>query len=348
MTKPSRVTAAAIGVAVGLAAFGCGSSADGNRSIGTAAPVEAAKSAFCTDLGSYLQVLDDYGRVFSEDKVTVGQVNTSAGKLTAGRDQIEAASSKLADAITAANKASALSDGSTSTTITVLQSGTADEHIAAIDSAARQLEKTVRGVDESTTLRDAAVDVQAAAFGVEQAYASLFVDAGCLADDADARRAVDAYVKGLQQDLATLGYYTATVDGVYGPDTVAAIKALQASAGLPETGVVDPATEAALASQLAAKGTQQSLNIAALQGALTATGDYSGPIDGKWTPAVEQALSAFQQSQNLPANGKLDAATLAALLAFGSKTDDTTTTTGATSSSSSTSTQASTTTTKAP
>ena len=132
---------------------------------------------------------------------------------------------------------------------------------------------------------EVAADVHAAGFGLEQAYVSLFVDAGCLVDDVASARLVNAYVTGLQEDLATLGYYTTTVDGVYGPDTVAAVVELQRSAGLPETGVVDPATEAALGQQLADKGEQDSLNIAALQGALAGAGFYDGPIDGTWTPS---------------------------------------------------------------
>jgi hypothetical protein len=123
------------------------------------------------------------------------------------------------------------------------------------------------GVGRTLELGIELSEVQAAAFGLEQAYVSLFVDAGFLTGNAAASRTVDAYVRGLQQDLTTLGLYTASIDGLYGPATVTAVKALQASAGLSQTGIVDPATETAIAQQLAAKGKQQSLNIAALQGA---------------------------------------------------------------------------------
>ena len=124
------------------------------------------------------------------------------------------------------------------------------------------------------------------------------------------------------------------MDGVSGPAPVAAVKALQASAGLTETGVVDPQTEAALVQQLGQRGAQQALNIAALEGALTAAGYYSGPIDGTWTPAVESALKAFQTDQNLPATGTLDPATLAALLEQGRAPTEPTSTTSSTSGSS--------------
>lgn len=50
----------------------------------------------------------------------------------------------------------------------------------------------------------------------------------------------------LQEKLARLGYYKARVDGAYGPGTTKAVKALQKSLGLPETGVVDTAEYKAL------------------------------------------------------------------------------------------------------
>lgn len=54
--------------AVGLAA-GCSSTGDGGapRPSGTAGtvPVEAAQSAFCQDVASFVGVIDRYGRVFT-------------------------------------------------------------------------------------------------------------------------------------------------------------------------------------------------------------------------------------------------------------------------------------------
>jgi peptidoglycan hydrolase-like protein with peptidoglycan-binding domain len=40
-------------------------------------------------------------------------------------------------------------------------------------------------------------------------------------------------------------------DGIMGPQTIAAVKDLQRQAGLPQTGTMNPATQAALASYLA-------------------------------------------------------------------------------------------------
>src|SRR6476646_3339152 len=80
------------------------STGQSGRPAGTPAPVEAAKSTFCDDLGSYVQVLDRYGRVFDEAPTTAGQLETAAAELTAGQDKVKASGAALADSISAANR----------------------------------------------------------------------------------------------------------------------------------------------------------------------------------------------------------------------------------------------------
>jgi len=60
-----------------------------------------------------------------------------------------------------------------------------------------------------------------------------------------------ASVKKLQQELGQLNYYEGSVDGIMGPQTIAAIKDLQRQANLPQTGTMNAATQAALANYLA-------------------------------------------------------------------------------------------------
>jgi peptidoglycan hydrolase-like protein with peptidoglycan-binding domain len=55
----------------------------------------------------------------------------------------------------------------------------------------------------------------------------------------------------LQRQLGQLNYYEGSVDGLMGPQTIAAIKDLQRQAGLPQTGQMNAATQAALANYLA-------------------------------------------------------------------------------------------------
>jgi Putative peptidoglycan binding domain len=60
-----------------------------------------------------------------------------------------------------------------------------------------------------------------------------------------------ATVVKLQQELGQLNYYEGPADGIMGPQTIAAIKDLQRQAGLPQTGQMNAATQAALANYLA-------------------------------------------------------------------------------------------------
>jgi len=56
-----------------------------------------------------------------------------------------------------------------------------------------------------------------------------------------------ASVVKLQQELGQLNYYEGPDDGIMGPQTTQAITYLQRDAGLPQTGQMNPATQAALA-----------------------------------------------------------------------------------------------------
>jgi hypothetical protein len=60
-----------------------------------------------------------------------------------------------------------------------------------------------------------------------------------------------AAVMQLQRELGQLNYYEGPVDGITGPQTIAAIEDLQRQAGLPQTGQMNAATQAALANYLA-------------------------------------------------------------------------------------------------
>src|SRR5690242_5811180 len=59
-------------------------------------------------------------------------------------------------------------------------------------------------------------------------------------------RAADADVAALQVALSARGLYTASVDGIAGPATAAAIRAFQSGAGLAVDGIAGPATRGAL------------------------------------------------------------------------------------------------------
>jgi peptidoglycan hydrolase-like protein with peptidoglycan-binding domain len=124
------------------------------------------------------------------------------------------------------------------------------------------------------------------------------------------------YTKALQQDLADAGYFEGDVDGVYGPETVEAVAALQKANGLPQTGTMDKATEAALRAELEAAGgaaaEEAMASTAALQQTLTLAGYWDGPVDGQWTDELTDALEELQKDLGVEPTGTVDAATITA------------------------------------
>ena len=121
-----------------------------------------------------------------------------------------------------------------------------------------------------------------------------------------------AYTTALQTDLQRAGYDPGPIDGIYGPQTVAAVEKLQTDSGLPVTGFVDEATARALQDKLDAVGQQAATQTAALQTVLTLAGFWDGPIDGQWTDALTQALMDLQTTLGVEPTGQVDAATVAA------------------------------------
>lgn len=144
----------------------------------------------------------------------------------------------------------------------------------------------------------------------------------------------------VQKALASTGIAVqGGVDGMFGKGTTATIAAFQASKGLPSTGLLDPATAAALnliapspaptAAVVKAKSSpvkprltlatlpyrgQKGANVRVLQKALVKAGTtVKGGIDGVFGGATATALQKFQKAKGLRATGKLDLRTAAAL-----------------------------------
>ena len=94
------------------------------------------------------------------------------------------------------------------------------------------------------------------------------------------------------------------------------MQALQKANGLPQTGTVDKATEAALRAELEAAGgaaaQEEMASTAALQQTLTLAGYWDGPVDGQWTDELTDALKEFQTDLGVKPTGEVDAATIAA------------------------------------
>ena len=111
-------------------------------------------------------------------------------------------------------------------------------------------------------------------------------------------------MKTLQYLLRARGHHLA-VDGVFGPVTEAAVKAVQTSKGLAPVGIVSPQTWTALIIQIkkgssgdAVRGVQEEFQFRNL------SGDPSKgvQIDGIFGPKTEAAVRAFQTAiaQDVP------------------------------------------------
>ena len=103
-------------------------------------------------------------------------------------------------------------------------------------------------------------------------------------------------VAELQRVMTHLGYYTGPIDGIYGADTVAGVKAMQTALGVSADGIYGPETHAAL------NGKGHYI-VVELQTALAEYGYYSGPIDGVYGPATIEAVKKLQTDLGVTADG---------------------------------------------
>jgi len=109
----------------------------------------------------------------------------------------------------------------------------------------------------------------------------------------------------VQQDLAALGYFDGTVDGIAGEITKAAIAKFQADAGVEIDGVFGAQTDAVLAEALE----KDEKYVTELQEFLVDLKLYPGPIDGDYGRGTKRAVKAFQKSCGLEETGQINIAT---------------------------------------
>ena len=126
---------------------------------------------------------------------------------------------------------------------------------------------------------------------------------------------------GVQVALRALGLYHGSIDGLVGPQTVAAIKAAQSRAHLPVTGIADKRTRKSLGPlgrPLLGKRVLRpglfGLDVSVLQFLLTRQGVYDGPLDGYLSVGTDRALRRYQRRVHLVADGVVGPRTLAALV----------------------------------
>jgi peptidoglycan hydrolase-like protein with peptidoglycan-binding domain len=141
-----------------------------------------------------------------------------------------------------------------------------------------------------------------------------------------------AAVTQVQEKLRQAGAYSGRADGVWGPDSQAALERFQQSRGLQVSGQLNQATAATLGlgpSELLAAGptagpapgTPAALAteplspnaVRNIQRRLRALGFYRGGVDGAWGAGTQSAIERFQQGRGLQATGQVNPATAAAL-----------------------------------
>ncbi|MBO4473252.1 MAG: spore cortex-lytic enzyme [Clostridia bacterium] len=83
-----------------------------------------------------------------------------------------------------------------------------------------------------------------------------------------------AQVRTVQTKLKNWGYYTGSVDGIYGPKTVAAVKYFQRKNGLSEDGVVGAKTAAAMGITLSSSSSSSSSSTSSAGGTYSSSDSY--------------------------------------------------------------------------
>ncbi|MBR5301505.1 MAG: peptidoglycan-binding protein [Clostridia bacterium] len=140
----------------------------------------------------------------------------------------------------------------------------------------------------------------------------------------------------LQQRLKDLGYYTISVDGIFGSGTQRAVREFQRVNGLSVTGVADNATQTLLYSSAAkpayssggapsdystlSRSDKYKSAVVTLQKRLRALGYYSGNIDGYFGSQTYRAVRNFQNRNGLSVTGVADPYTQKVLYSSSAKT----------------------------
>jgi peptidoglycan hydrolase-like protein with peptidoglycan-binding domain len=127
-------------------------------------------------------------------------------------------------------------------------------------------------------------------------------------------------VAAVQVALKRIGLYNATVDGVRGPLTKAAIVRFQRRRGLSVDGVVGPQTRSAFGKRgrpafgsRTMKRGDRGWDVAAMQYILARRGYPPGAIDAVFGPMTDTALRNFQRALGLSPDGLAGPATIAGL-----------------------------------
>ncbi len=296
-----------------------------------------ATEQFCSDAESYVEVLDRYGKLFTDDAATVGDVQTLGADLVEPRETVSTAADEVgaakADAgrrRTGAHRRAGRVGGRSRHGIErpdeLDRAGHDDVHD---DRPAGHDRARPAGRGRPGPGRRGHHGGDTADRGVGRVQLGGARPADRLAHRARRCRLPDRRAAGRRRRVGAGLHHQH-------PDAAAAGRVLRGRDRRPlrtadgrrpssscrprtacrETGYVDQATARALEAKLADLGQQaasaEATQTAALQTVLTLTGFWHGPIDGQWTDELTDALVAFQNALGVAPTGAVDAATLAA------------------------------------
>lgn len=124
-------------------------------------------------------------------------------------------------------------------------------------------------------------------------------------------------VRVVQRTLRRLGWQPGPVDGLYGPQTKAAVTRFQSAARVATDGIVGPQTRHALTranTEPLRRGAgfaqpEGSPRVRVLQMSLRRQGLRPGPVDGLFGPRTQAAVERLQRSRGIPVSGVASAKT---------------------------------------
>ena len=126
-----------------------------------------------------------------------------------------------------------------------------------------------------------------------------------------------AYIRGIQEELAAHHYDPGASDGLLGPKTRAAIRKYQRDAGLAVDGIASKELldhlKFAQPRVTAKPDPEPDPLVLEVQSRLLALGYHRGELDGRMGAATREAIRAYRYDTGLPISGAIDGPLLASL-----------------------------------